>query len=165
MSGGQFDRAVASLTEGHPKVPSAPVKSRERVQGKGNTARDIQVKTGRSRKLSDPVVPVEGQIAQQSKHQGWHRLIPQSSHRRECLLLVSAHTILGAESRSQEFGCSPIKEYTKLGSKNVVNGLDLSAVGVGERSYPWHGDRDSYTSSYFSNLFCKGQPGSVWKGR
>src|SRR5208337_3060406 len=66
------------------------------------------------------------------RYSGDNRLIlPKSSHRRQglaprCRLIAS-----WGWSRSQGFGCSPIKAVRKLGSERRETVRSLSAMGVG----------------------------------
>ena len=65
---------------------------------------------------SDPVV-LRGPSPTDKRYAGDNRLILlKSSYRRQCLHPMSAHHILGL-SRSQGFGCSPIKVVRELGSE------------------------------------------------
>src|SRR5213075_1681701 len=82
---------------------------------------------------SDPVVPRGRAIAQRIKGTPDNRLMmPKSPYRRHrlaprCRLITS-----WCWSRSQGFGCSPIKVVRELGSERRETVRSLSAVGVGD---------------------------------
>src|SRR5208282_6522172 len=82
---------------------------------------------------SDPVVPcVEGHRSTDKRYAGDNRLMtPKSPYRRgglapRCRLIAS-----WGWSRSQGFGCSPIKAVRELGSERRETVRSLSATGAG----------------------------------
>ena len=66
------------------------------------------------------------------RYAGDNRLIPpKSPHRRGCLAPRCRLIASWGWSRSQGFGCSPIKAVRELGSERRETVWSLSAVGVG----------------------------------
>ena len=82
--------------------------------------------------LSDPVVPYGRAIAQRIKGTpGITGLIPpKSSYRRRCLAPRCRLITSWGCSRSQGYGCSPMKVVRELGSDRRETGRSLSAVGA-----------------------------------
>ena len=82
---------------------------------------------------SDPVVPcVEGHRSTDKRYAGDNRLIASKSSHRRCGLAPRCRLITSwGWSRSQGFGCSPIKVVRELGLKRRETVWSLSSVGVG----------------------------------
>ena len=103
---------------------------------------------------SDPVVPcVEGHRSTDKRYAGDNRLIsPKSPHRRgglapRCRLITS-----WGWSRSQGFGCSPIKVVRELGLERRETVRSLSAVGEGDL----RGSVPSTRGPGWTHLWCTG---------
>ena len=82
---------------------------------------------------SDPVGSIwKAHRSTDKRYAGDNRLIlPKSPHRRECLAPRCRLITSWGRSRSQGFGCSPIKVVRELGSERRETVRSLSAVGVG----------------------------------
>ena len=80
---------------------------------------------------SDPVAPRKGHRSTDKRYSGDNRLIPsKSSHRRRCLAPRCRLITSWGWSRSQGFGCSPIKVVRELGSERRETVRFPSVVGV-----------------------------------
>ena len=86
--------------------------------------------------LSDQtVIAWKSRRSTDKSYLGDNRLIPPNSpHRRGCLAPRCRLVASWGRSRSQGFGCSPIKAARELGSERRETVRSLSAVGVGDLS-------------------------------
>ena len=115
-------------------VTSAWIETRRRAQEQ--MVASLQRPTGRTDTKvgsSDPWPRMEGHHSTDKRYSGDNRLIPsKSSHRRRCLAPRCRLITSWGWSRSQGFGCSPIKVVRELGSERRETVRFLS-VGASEK--------------------------------
>ena len=129
MTGAVASQIVTEAREG----PLTPIGNRgASVKAQGGLTASGTSRAGAKAGLSDLAVPSGRAHLTDKRYSGDNRLIfPKSSHRRESLAPRCRLIASWGWSRSQGFGCSPIKAVRELGSerRETVRSLSVAAGG------------------------------------
>ena len=117
-------------------------------------------RTGTKVGHSDPVVSIwKGHRSKDKRYAGDNRLMtPKSPYRRGCLAPRCRLIASWGWSRSQGFGCSPIKAVRELGSERRETVRSLSVMGVGSlRGAAFSTRGPKWTNLWFTGYPAKGK--------
>ena len=157
MTGAVASQIVTEVREGLLAVVG---NHRTSVKAQGGLTARQTCRAGAKAGLNDlAVTEWKGRHLTDKRYSGDNRLIfPKSSHRRESLAPRCRLIASWGWSRSQGFGCSPIKAVRELGSERRETVRSLSVMGVGcLRGAAFSTRGPKWTNLWFTSCPAKGK--------